>query len=294
MIFTPKKWIVAALLLGSAPVMASVTSFGTITVDGNTYDNISGNGIPSAPGSYFDEFQVDAGSGITINVSGWSDTLNVGNADDVIERIADFDRNGNGWSIENKDENPDKYCGYSHSADNFDCNDGAWTDYDFFLLDFGSQEVHLTEVYSSWLANSGSGQEVSIAALNSNHSTDLTNNTFSNLLSNDQGSNSFKFTGSAGTAGQNIASYYANVSGITDASNDVVYSSKWIVSAYNEMFGTVTNGSANNDGFKLAGINFTTAPGGGGGGGNEIPEPAPIALMILALFALSRSRAQKP
>jgi hypothetical protein len=276
-------WTLLGLLLCSTQAAASITSFGTIDVNGTEYSS-------GAPGGNFNQFEVDAGNGLTIDVSGWSDTFNQSGADDIIERAADFDRNGNGWSIENRDENPDRYCGYSHSADNFSCTDGDWTDYDFFLLDFGSTEVHLTEVYSSWLANSGNGQEVSVAALNSNHSTDLTGSTFSSLLSNDQGSNSFRFSSSTGTAGQNIASYYADVSGITNA-GETVFSSKWIVSAYNVMFGTVSGGSANNDGFKLAGVNFTTktpkddTP--------SIPEPATILLMGLGLLGFSNRKLLK-
>ena len=276
-----KNWTLLGLLLCSTQAMASVTSFGTIDVGGTEYQN-------GEPNSNFNQFQVDAGNGVIINVSGWSDTLNQNNADDIIERARDFDRNGNGWSIENRDENPNQYCGYSHSADNFDCNNNAWTDYDFFLLDFGNLEVHLTEVYSSWLANSGNGQEVSVAALNANQDADLSGTTFAGLLGNDQGSGSFSFGGSGGTAGQNIASYYSNVSGITNAQNQLVYSSKWIVSAYHEMFGTASGGSANNDGFKLAAINFITP-----NQPSVIPEPAPIALMLIALAGLVRQRTKK-
>ena len=80
-----KNWTLISLLFCSSQAIASITSFGTITVDGNTYDNISNNGIPSSPGNNFNQFQVNAGNGITINVSGWSDTKNANNADYLIE-----------------------------------------------------------------------------------------------------------------------------------------------------------------------------------------------------------------
>ncbi|MCH2057429.1 MAG: PEP-CTERM sorting domain-containing protein [Thalassotalea sp.] len=288
-----KNLTLAALLLCSSQAMASITSFGTITVGNDTYDR---NGSPNEPTTNFNQFTVSGANGLTINVSGWSDTLNANNADDLIERVTDFDRNGNGWSIENRDENPSEYCGYHHSADNMNCFNQAYTDYDFFLLDFGSTEVHLTEVYSSWLAgstniNSQDSQQVSIAALNSNHSTDLTNSTFASLLGSAQGSASYSFGSSAGQAGSNIAGYYADVAGINNGQDETAFSSKWIVSAYNELFGAASHGTANNDGFKLAAINFTTAPQKPPTG--EIPEPSTFALMALALIGLSRQRSLK-
>lgn len=279
----PKKWIVAGLIMLPAQAMASVTtaSFDTIEVGGNTYSN-------GEPGSNFNEFSVDVG-GFTINVSGWSDTAGSSgtapNMDPVIERAVDFDRNANGWSIENADELPNQNCGYSHSADNFSC---SYTDYDFYLLDFGSESVELTGLYSSWSANP-SDTQVSFAALDPSLNKDLTGTTFDSLLANtvsgtSTGSSSFTST-KINNSGYN--NYYADVNVGSNVS-----SSLWIVSAYNTLFGTVNGATANNDGFKLAGVSFSQ-PSGGGGGGTSIPEPTTIAMFGLALLGLTSSRRKK-
>ena len=149
--------MITALIALPLPAMASVTtvSFGTIEVGGVTYSS-------GEPGSNFNAFTVDYGSS-SIDVSAWSDTNgNSGtapNIDPEIERVVDLDRNGNGWAAINVDETPTRNCGYHHSADNFGCD---YTDYDFFLLDFGSQQVQLEGVYSSW--NYNSDTQVSVAA----------------------------------------------------------------------------------------------------------------------------------
>lgn len=279
----PNKWIIAGLIMLPAQAMASVTtaSFDTIEVNGNTYSN-------GEPGANFNEFSVDVG-GLTINVSGWSDTegnldaASAPNRDPYIARAVDFDRNANGWSMENIDEG--NGCGYSHSADNYAC---GYTDYDFYLLDFGTA-VELSGVYSSWSANPTDTQ-VSFAALDSSMNKDLTGLTFNSLLANSvtgtsMGSSSFSSTKSFNNNGYN--NYYADVS----VGNNVS-SSLWVVSAYNTLFGTVSGATANNDGFKLAGVSFSQ-PSGGGGGGTSIPEPTTITMFGLALLGLTSSRRKK-
>ena len=261
MLSLPKKWMITALIALPLPAMASVTtvSFGTIEVGGVTYSS-------GEPGSNFNAFTVDYGSN-SIDVSAWSDTAgNSGtapNIDPEIERVVDLDRNGNGWAAINVDETPDRHCGYSHSADNFGCD---YTDYDFFLLDFGSQQVQLEGVYSSW--NYNSDTQVSVAALNPGTGTNLTGLTIDSLLASSQGSGSSTFYSSA-----SVANYYADV----DVS---ATSSLWIVSAYHTMFGTVDGATPNNDGFKLAGVSFTT------NNPSTISEPSSFAILALSLIGL--------
>ncbi len=279
MFSNPNKWIIAGLIMLPVQAMASVTtaSFDTITVNGNTYNS-------GEPGSSFNRFSVQV-DGFTIDVSGWSDTEGdlgaaaAPNRDPYIERAVDFDRNSNGWSIENVDEG--NGCGYSHSADNFACD---YTDYDFYLLDFGNQSVEVNGLYSSWSANPEDTQ-VSFAALDSNMNKDLTGLTFDTLLANttnptSKGSSSFSSTK---VNNQGFNNYYADV-------NVGATSSLWVVSAYHTLFGTVSGATANNDGFKLAGVSFSQPSGGTT---TTIPEPTTLAILGLALFGLSVNRRKK-
>ncbi|WP_286261753.1 exosortase-dependent surface protein XDP1 [Thalassotalea atypica] len=274
MFVSPKKWIIAGLVMLPLQAMAGTTtaSFGTINVDGTTYSS-------GEPGSNFNQFSVDAG-GITVNVSGWSNIDNGSGYD--IRRATDFDRNGNGWSLQNQYEGGGSP---EHSADN--TPDGSYLDYDFYVLDFGAQEVELENVYSSWLWNENDTQ-VSIAALDKNEvPSDLTGETFSSLLSTPNAS-----SGSSDFSSSRMSINYDNDSSRNNYYADVnvnASSSLWVVSAYHTMFGSVGGATANNDGFKFAGISFTTSPGGGGGG-STIPEPSTMAILALALFGLSAKR----
>ncbi|MFD2166231.1 exosortase-dependent surface protein XDP1 [Thalassotalea euphylliae] len=282
MMLNPKKWIAAGLVLASSSALASVTStsFQTIEVNGNTYAN-------GEPGSNFNTFSIDAGNGITIDVSGWSDTAgssvpngmsnNNYNRDAYIERAVDLDRNGNGWSMVNVDE-ANGACGYHHSADNSinQCGTNGYGDYDFFLLDFNGVDVQLDQAAFSWRLGNTSDNQVTFIALDSSYGNDLTGDTFADLQSGASG-----YGYSQMFNGGNISSYYADV-------NVNSSSSLWVVSAYNSMFGGNSN-MEGNDGFKLAGVQFTVTPPTT----TTIPEPTPFAIMAVALGLLVRTRKQQ-
>ena len=310
MLLNPKKWIIAGLIMLPVHAMAgtSTASFNTITntqyIDiNNPHETMPGTDydtVANVPSYIYNQFEVVVG-GQTITVSAWSDTRDGddfgtadGDGDNTIERAVDFDRNDNGWSVENRDEgqgagSPD------HSADNI--GNGNWNDYDFYLLDFGSQSVNLNSVYSSWSHNP-SDTQVSVAALDaSSIASDLTGQTYSSLLSGAQGVGSTSFTTSKSSYSfdndSNRNNYYADVSSITGSGTaSPAASSLWVVSTYNTLFGTASNATANNDGFKLAGVQFTTADCCGGGG-KPIPEPTTIALLTLAMFGLGANRRRR-
>jgi len=293
MFSNPKKWILAGLVavaplqaIASISISSGTGDFDEIQVGGTTYSRTGGH--DSEPSNNFSQFQVTATDGTTINVSGWSDTAGSDgagdNKDPYIERAKDLDRNKDGWSMENVDE--PAACGNRHSADNYNDNGACdWVDYDFFLLDFGTA-VTLDSAMFSWVQGTrheaasvkAARNQVSIIALDDSHyGADLTNETFQTIQNNSLG-----YQGAQVNAGaiNGVGSYYAD--------SDVNQSSSlWIISAYNTMFGTVAGGSNYNDGFKLAGVTFSSPSV------VSVPEPSTLAILSLALFGLNMSKRKK-
>ncbi|WP_426357924.1 exosortase-dependent surface protein XDP1 [Pseudocolwellia sp. HL-MZ19] len=272
MLLNISKLSIAGLAIMSASAMASTTyaNFGSIVDTGNS----------------FNEFSLSAANGVEINVSGWSDTENfsssIGNpltGDDKIARAVDFDKNGNGWSMENIDE-PNKTtsnCGYSHSADNLGSGSCNYNDYDMFLVEF-SEAVNISAVTSSWLYGSTSNNQITVAALNNN---ELLGNSWSDVQSNQTMSSGYSgFTGTSGYYTSDLTANTANVSG--------VYSSTWLIGALNTVFGG-NKSLEGNDGFKFSGISFSTdsstpPPA------TTVPEPTSVMMFGLALVGFAASR----
>ena len=252
--------MMAGLLLLSGPALASTTTAG--------FDNVI------KTGNNFNQFDVNV-DGVTINVSGWSDTANLPtdrNQDSAIKRAVDFDKFSGGWSMQNKDEHSN-YCGtYSHSADNF--GTCGYKDYDFFLLSF-SEEVSLVSASYSWIAKSASQTQVSVAALDSSlftNSNSLNNKTWAGLASGHTLKSDYAQV-------KNASGYYSNFDGDTQDQ----YSTMWLIGALNSVFG----GNAaweGNDGMKLSGVSFSKSASDPA----QVPEPNTMVMFLIALIALAR------
>lgn len=268
------KLSAAALVLISASSLASVTTthFGSV----------------SDTGTNFNQFSVNAG-GVNITVSGWADTAGDGvnsdgissnGDDDIITKAIDFDKNGNGWSMENRDEkyangSSTGYGGYHHSADNFT---GGSQDYDTFLVEF-SEAVNLSAATYSWRYGSTGQNQVTVAALNNKN---LNGKTWKDVKNNQTISSGYSQMQSNGGYYTDLTSGTSNVSG--------TFSKFWLIGALNTVFGGNSN-LEGNDGMKLSGLEFskqgTTPPPTG------VAEPTTVAifgLALMGLFATSRRK----
>lgn len=222
-------------------------------------------------------FSFVTSDGITVDVSGWSDTEQTGSdtsaTGDSKIIAADLDKFGSGWGIDNDDENcntsNDGVCSTEHSADNFSGYSSQWHDYDMFLIEF-STEVTLTGADFSWLYDSNNS-EISVAAINQALSDNLVDNTWQNVL---------------GDAGFLWSDSFSVDSGTYEASIDagMTASQYWLVGAYNSAFNTdFSGGSLANDGLKLSSVSFNRSS-------TVVPEPHMALLMLAGLIGLRRKR----
>lgn len=270
MLLNITKLSIAGLALMSTSVLASTvhTSFGSVS-DG---------------GSNFNEFTVN-NAGVSITVSGWSDTDTFSSSeggnpltgDDKITKAVDFDKNGSGWSMENLDEMNTGNCGYSHSADNYGANSCGHNDYDMFLLEF-SEEVNLEFASYSWIGSSKSSTQVTVAALNDK---DLLGKSWGTVASSQTDASGWsqmsEYSGGYYTYFGNSTS---NVSG--------TYSNYWLIGALNTVFGGDSS-KEGDDGIKLSGVWFTKNPTTPPPS-TSVPEPTSLMMFGLALVGFAASR----
>lgn len=277
-------------------MLLNIGKFGFVSLfllSGNVFALTSAHfGSVVDTGDNFNQFSVLTDN-VTINVSGWSDTAkfsgtntNQVTGDDKIVKARDFDSNGNGWSMENKDEAKSDGTqktwvqGYSHSADNL--SDGT-QDYDTFLLTF-SEEVNLASANYSWIFDDGDsstgtatqGNQVTVAALSDSA---LLNKSWAQVVNSQTISSGFSQMQNSTQTG-----YYTDFNTV---SGNVagVYSQYWLIGALNSAFGG-SHSMEGNDGMKLAGITFNKASNTS----TAVPEPSSILMFGLSIIGFIANR----
>lgn len=228
------------------------------------------------------------GTSISVGVSGWSDTLSVGNSgnDNEVEYYSSlnaYSSNGDvGFGLVNSQHND------GHTLDNFTGGD----DFDMVLFSF-SEEVSLSGASFTWLQGYDTGKQITVVGLN-----DIS-------LFENHSSNEFTWADVASSAATVITSGHFNISSnissggqhgnFTSDFGDLSVAKYWLVGSYNTYFDD-NSSSHQGSGFKLASLGFETAdPSVEPGPPTEVSEPASVALMLtgFGLLAWRRKRTSR-
>lgn len=285
MLLNISKLSIVGLALMSASAVAS-TSY----ADFSTVVEPSGN---------FNSFSV-LSDGVTVSVSGWSDTDNFTSAeggnpltnDDKITEAVDFDKHPlGGWAMTNLDEINTSNCGYHHSADNSNTNSNGqvcgYQDFDMFLIEF-SEEVNLSSATYAWNLGATSNNQVTVAALNDNT---LLGKGWAEVVSDQTIASGYSqmenLTTSSGYYVNQATKHFSNFDNTSNSNTSGVYSNYWLVGALNSVFGGDINDEGN-DGLKISGVSFSVA--GTPPPSTSVPEPTSIMMFGLALVGFAASR----
>lgn len=230
-------------------------------------------------------------NGIGVEVSAWSDTGNYNGNYSYRGQTAD----GSGWygeqdatieeaTVSHGDNwrygvsNADAYD--SHHIDNLTSDYGE-TDYDMVLFSF-SEEVALDGATFSWLYGAANTQQVSVVGLNDISALTSGDATWSSI------SNSVTDSGLKGSFQIELCEN-VYVSSFTELTGTAQY---WLVGAYNTVFGHVTDGSKNNDGFKLASLGISKLDDNDDSG-EPVNAPGSFAFLALTGAFIGWRRKQK-
>jgi hypothetical protein len=282
MLLNISKLSIASLALISASALAS-----------SSYADFSQITDPETDN--FNSFSV-LSSGVTVSVTGWSDTANFSDAeggnplsgDDKITQAVDFDQHPlGGWAMTNLDERNTNNCGYHHSADNLG-SDCGFQDYDMFLIEF-SEAVNLSSATYAWNIDGTSNNQVTVAALNDEN---LLGENWLDVANNQTIASGYSqmedISATSGYYVNEATRHLSNFDENSESNTSGVYSNFWLIGALNTVFGG-DESLEGDDGFKISGVSFstdsTTTPPA-----TTVPEPTSIMMFGLALVGFAASR----
>jgi hypothetical protein len=220
--------------------------------------------------NFGNSLNLTSSDGITLKVTGWSDTNDV-SGPDTVETARLSWASDNGLGVQNRDEgtNPPPP---DHSVDSVLTGNDRDGEFDMLLLEFGTA-VNLSSLKLNWATGGSSDKtsDLSVLAWDGTGSSGLAGNTWGNVLDSNGGN--YESVGNYSNVG---LSYYT-----VNTAN--VESTKWLVGVYNPVFGA--GGSAGNDGFKLTSLKtsntVTPTPGP-----TPVPLPGTVALVLVGLLGL--------
>ncbi|MCZ4304665.1 PEP-CTERM sorting domain-containing protein [Zoogloeaceae bacterium G21618-S1] len=252
---TFKHMLLAAGLMAALPAMAATTTW---TFDGGS----------NTSGTYGNVRTFSAG-GVQVQASAWANTVGSSNTNVENAYLASYGSSGLGVRNRDADNGTDQNEGVSpeHAMDNNDR-------YDSILLSF-SQAVNLAGVRNGWYSGDS---DMSVLAYIGSGAPTLTGGSYASLVSNGWVSISDLYNPGTSWASTGTS----------------LYSSHWLVGAFNPAFNGGSTGYAGNDYMKLYQAKGTicTAAGGASGGvcggtpGTGVPEPGSLALAGLGLLGV--------
>ncbi|MFK7976428.1 MAG: exosortase-dependent surface protein XDP1 [Halioglobus sp.] len=251
----------AALLTGSMLLPATSAMSATQVWD---FDSASQSFNRNRNGN---RLTLTSSDGVTLRVTGWSDTRDRNSGDTIQNGRLIWARN-DALALRNRDEGGSNA---NHRIDSV-TNDPSG-EYDMLMLEF-DEEVRLEGIDLDLAVGGalGNSADISVLAWDQSGASALNGRTWDGILASNGG-------------GYNVVDNYNNVGvsyyGVNPGN---VSSSRWLIGVYNPLFGA--GGSAGNDSFLLSALQTSNTLA-------TVPVPGSLALALMGLCGLRSSRRDK-